>query len=90
MKNSPYQQSKLIYYYRLRVSKADSSFLYFTLEANEGIAFYSTLEESLGTSYRDIECQGAIEYQEQFLNIIKHLEKSFPIEILEQSTIKDS
>jgi hypothetical protein len=44
----------MLYHVSLRVPKNESSFVYFILESNEGICFYSTLKESLGTSYRDI------------------------------------
>ncbi len=39
----------------LRVAKDQAAFLYFQLEANEGLAFYSTLDQSLKESFRDIE-----------------------------------
>ncbi|HAZ11807.1 MAG: hypothetical protein A2X86_07855 [Bdellovibrionales bacterium GWA2_49_15] len=38
----------------VRTSKEDSAFFYFTLEANENICFYSTLDATLGQPHRDI------------------------------------
>ena len=39
----------------LRVPKDQAAFLYFQLESNEGLAFYSTLDVSLKEAFRDIE-----------------------------------
>lgn len=39
----------------IRVPKDQAAFLYFQLESNEGLAFYSTLDVSLKEAFRDIE-----------------------------------
>ncbi len=39
----------------IRVKKEDSAFVYFTLEAHEGLASYSTLPHQPGDAYRDLE-----------------------------------
>ncbi len=66
----------------IRVSKEDSSFVYFTLESNEGIAFYSTLRESLNQLYRDIEINYSPSVKNQINNILEQLELRFPISYL--------
>ena len=74
----------------LRVSKADSSFVYFTFESNEGICFYSTLESSLKKDYRDMTVFFTPEFKEDVERILGILSNRFPIEILEKNEIKDS
>lgn len=54
----------------IRVPKEESAFIYFQLEANEGLCFYSTLESSLGRPYRDIELTGAKEFEQEVRRII--------------------
>ncbi len=66
----------------IRVDKANSSFVYFTLESNEGIAFHSTLRESLKMPYRDIEINYTESTKTHLLNILKNLEEKFSIEYL--------
>ena len=66
----------------LKTSKKDSAFLYFVLESNEGLCFYSTLDESLGQSYRLIKINYTPDFQEQIHNLISHCQKSIDIEIL--------
>lgn len=39
----------------IRVRKEDSAFIYCVLEANEGIASYSTLPHQVGEAHRDLE-----------------------------------
>jgi hypothetical protein len=39
----------------IRVRKQDSAFVYFVLEANEGVMAYSTLPSSAGDAHRDLE-----------------------------------
>jgi hypothetical protein len=66
----------------VRVTKADSAFLYFQLESNEGLCFYSTLDSSLGTTYRDLELIGSLEFEGEILRLLEHLRTAFPVEIL--------
>jgi len=67
----------------IRVLKEHSSFLYFTFEASEGIAFYSTKEDSAGMPYRDIELNHTPEYNEAVISILNKLSERFTIDWLE-------
>ncbi len=84
-----YIDSQELIQYTLRMSKIDTSFFYFTLEANENIAFYSTLDFEKGQTYRDIIVHITPELGLSFANILKHLQSSRKIEILNQTLIKE-
>ncbi|MGB0453868.1 MAG: hypothetical protein ACPGJV_09150 [Bacteriovoracaceae bacterium] len=68
---------------KIRVPKKHSAFTYFQLEANEGLCFYSTLEESLGKEYRDIEIKGPNNFWSESLSLLEFLNQEYPIELLE-------
>lgn len=85
-----YSKTQTLINIQLRVSKADSSFVYFTFESNEGICFYSTLESSLQKDYRDMTVFFTPEFEADVERIISILSERFPIEILEKKEIKDS
>lgn len=74
----------------VRVLKNDSAFLYFTLEASEGMAFYSTLEESNYSPYRDIEINCTLEFSNSIDKLLKKLEDLFPIQYLKDEIIDDT
>ena len=74
----------------IETPKNDSSFLYFTLESNEGIAFYSTLAHQEGDQERVIECFVPLELKQEFTNIIESLKQTITLKILSQEEIKDS
>lgn len=77
--NQDSQVKKII----VRVSKEDSSFLYFTLEANEGLCFYSTLKSSEGTNFRDVEIYVPTDLQKNLISELGYLEKFMNITYLE-------
>ena len=85
-----YQQTKELYYARLRVSKDDAYFIYFTFEANEGLCFYSTVDESLKGSYRDIDVKCAIEIKSELQALIQRLQAELRLDVLEEKILKDS
>ncbi|MEX0798135.1 MAG: hypothetical protein WD025_01745 [Bacteriovoracaceae bacterium] len=85
-----YHESKKLKQLRVRVGKAYSSFVYFTLEANEGLAFYSTLEESSDDQHRDLLVLSTPEYYDQLLEELRHLQKRAPLEILSDQLIEDA
>lgn len=66
----------------IRVPKDQSAFIYFQLEANEGLCFYSTLESSLKQGFRDIEIQGDSTLKDETFKLIEVLKKSIPITII--------
>lgn len=88
--NITYQDNQALINITLRVSKADSSFVYFTFESNEGICFYSTLESSLGEEYRDMSVYCTPEFEEDVERILSILSQRFSIEILDKKQITDS
>ncbi len=85
-----HHQSKKLRQIRVRVTKADSSFLYFTFESNEGLAFYSTLNESSDDQHRDVLIHTTPEYYDAVMNEIEHLRKKMPIEILFDKEVDDN
>lgn len=74
----------------IRVSKEASAFTYFQLEANEGLAFYSTLPHVQGDQHRDLEICGSITTLKEVENLILSLARQFPVEILKEEIIEDT
>lgn len=84
-----YQQTKELYYTRVRVPKDDAYFVYFTFEANEGLCFYSTVDESLRGQYRDIDVKCPIEMRETLLSLIERLKSEMRLDVIESRVISD-
>lgn len=84
-----YLKTQKLFHIILRVPKAHSSFLYFSLEANEGICFYSTLDHQTGDTHRDIDLYVPIEFKGQFENFLNHFKKEHEFEILKEEEILD-
>jgi hypothetical protein len=84
-----YTESKKLIKTVLRMAKNYSSFFYFTMEANENMAFYSTLPFEKGQNFRDIVVYSTPELYKNFQNILTHCQKNAEIEILEESEIDD-
>lgn len=85
-----YQQTKELYYTRIRVPKDDAYFVYFTFEANEGLCFYSTVDDSLKGQYRDIDVKCAIEWRETLVSLLARLASEMRLDVLEEKVISDS
>jgi hypothetical protein len=85
-----YQSTKQLFYCILRMPKDDAYFVYFTFESNEGMCFYSTVDESLKGQYRDIEVRCAIEWEADLKQLIKKLQTEIRLDILEEKVIFDS
>ena len=68
----------------VRTPKEDSAFLYFQLEANEGLCFYRTLPFNTHDEHRDIEMKGSIEFKAEVLRLLKFLESTLKIDYLSQ------
>ena len=68
--------------YTIRVSKRDSSMLYFILESNENIAFYSTLPGDKSEAYRDIQINCHISMKPHLDSVLEHFSKKYPLEYL--------
>ncbi|EQC46610.1 hypothetical protein [Bacteriovorax sp. Seq25_V] len=75
------------YHSVIRVSKADSAFLYFKLEANEGLCFYSTLPFERGDQTRDIKICCDISTKDETLRLLDFLSKNMKIEVLSEEEI---
>lgn len=85
-----YKNTQQLYHLVVRTSKNDSMYVYFILESNEGICFYSTLEQSLGQTYRDVEIYCPIEFMQILKNLVANIQKSIKLEILVDKIIIDS
>ena len=85
-----YHSTRLLQRVIIRVPKKDSSFCYFILESNGGVAFYSTLEGSLKKQYRDILIHCPIELKPNLDGILEHLKKSVDLTLIESETIEDN
>lgn len=74
----------------IRTAKADSAFVYFQFEANEGLCFFSTVESSLNTQYRDIEIFSPQSLNSEFRHMISYLGESISIQVLKDELVQDS
>ncbi|TDJ05444.1 MAG: hypothetical protein E2O68_06355 [Deltaproteobacteria bacterium] len=79
-----------LFHFIIRVPKEHSSFIYFQMEACEGLGFYSTLNFLPGQSYRDIDIKGALELKAEALNLLNGLKDSTKLEFLKNEVIVDS
>lgn len=73
----------------IRLNKAHSSFFYFTMEANDNIAFYSTLPSEKSSSVRDIKIYVTPELSEHMDQIFLHFKTRYPLEIISESLVRD-
>lgn len=85
-----YQQTKQLYYTRIRVPKDDAFFVYFTFESNEGLCFYSTVDESLKGAYRDIDAKCSIELKDTLKSLLERLQTEIRLDVLVEEVIQDS
>ena len=83
------QETQVLLKTLLRSTKDQSSFIYFTLEANEGLAFYTTQPHQEGDKHRDIECFTPISLKDEFLALIESLKEPTGLIIIEQTEVKD-
>jgi len=73
----------------IRVPKEESAFTYFQLEANEGLAFYSTLPHTNGDPTRDLEISGSLTTKLELEHLLAGLAQKFKVEILVDEVIED-
>ncbi len=73
----------------IRIPKKDAVFTYFTLEANEGLCFHSTLDYSLKEPFRDILLVGTQDYKESILHVLHSLQNEIALEIIEEKEFLD-
>ena len=67
----------------IEVDKKDSSFIYFTLEANEGLCFYSTLPHKEGDQTRKIDIHLTKAVKNEFLTVFNYLKSRLTINIIQ-------
>ena len=82
--------TKQLFYCVMRMPKDDAFFVYFTFESNEGMCFYSTLDESLKGQYRDIEVKCPIEWAPDLKALISRLQTEIRLDVLVEKIISDS
>ncbi len=82
---SPSKNSPQTFSLKVKVKSKDSAFLYFILESNEGLCFYSTLDYTHHDPYRIIHIQGHFKFQQSVENILDQLRKNFPIELVDMN-----
>ncbi len=70
----------------IEVDKKDSSFVYFTLEANEGLCFYSTLDHLEGDQTRKIDIHLTESLKNEFLTVFNYLKSQLDINIVQDFT----
>ncbi len=73
----------------VRTSKEDSAFFYFTLEANENLCFYSTLDASLGETYRDIAIGITANLRPEFDVMFKALCECMSVQLLSEELLEN-
>lgn len=74
--------------FHLRMPKAQSSFVYFVFEANEGLCFYSTLKHQVGDATRDMVLRGDRTMHSEVKRLINFLLTNVPgLEIIEENKI---
>ena len=73
----------------IEVDKKDSSFIYFTLEANEGLCFYSTLDHQEGDQTRKIDIHLTESLKNEFLTVFNYLKSQLEINIIQDFTEVD-
>lgn len=78
---------KNLFHIIVRLPKEDSAFLYFLLEANEGLCFYSTLNHETGQSYREVDIKGTIEFKDEILRILNRLKETTPEIVLTRNEL---
>ncbi len=79
-----------LFHWILRVPKDQAAFLYFQLEANEGLCFYSTLDKSLKEPFRDIEIFSPEELEPEMRHFIASIQQEVSPIILLEEKIPDS
>jgi len=67
---------------RIRTKKSDSAYVYHTLEANEGLTAYRTLDHREGEQTRDLELLFSPDAEDDVRNLLTELQKMMTLEIL--------
>lgn len=73
----------------IRLATEHSSMFYFIMEANDNIAFYSTLPFAANSLHRDISVFCTPELDQNLMGIIEHFGCRYPLEIIKDELIED-
>ena len=84
-----YQNDHLLYQTLIRTSNQDSVLIYYVLEAQENLCFYSTLDFKQHQSYRDVEIKCTIEMKDELQQVLNGLKKDITLEKLSDRQIRD-
>ena len=75
----------------VRLAKKDSVFVYFQLEGNENICFYSTLKASRSGDDRcDLLLTTTFELEKEFDQLLRRLQKKISMEVIRKEEVSDS
>ncbi len=85
-----YYLSKELFHHRIEVNKDESYFIYFILESNEGLCFYSTANFEKGQSFREIHIWGPIEWETEVSRILEQLNQRNPFLSYHKDIVRDS
>ncbi|MDB9786714.1 hypothetical protein OAB57_01300 [Bacteriovoracaceae bacterium] len=89
MSSSKYSENNQLFHLVISTQKQHSAFIYFCLEATEGICFYKTLKHAPHAQDRQIDIKGSIEFHNDLKNLLKQLTKKFTISVISESVIFD-
>lgn len=84
-----YIKSKNLRNLLVKLAKEHSSFLYFILEANDNIVFYSTLSCPKDSLTREVDIFCAPELSLELDNIIHHFQTRYPLEVIRDEVVSD-
>ena len=88
-KASTYQDTQLLFQIVLEMPKADSSFLYFILEAMDNLCFYSTMGHEVGTMMRQVEITCPIEHKMTLQKVLDDLKSKLTLKICSEKIFAD-
>ena len=87
--NDEYKDTSLdlsrVFHYVVEVPKGDSAFLYFQMEANEGLCFYSTLEHIEGDTHRKISIIGDRSLKKEVDHLLQQLQLKIDLQFIYSS-----
>jgi hypothetical protein len=69
--------------FRCKILKEEAYFIYFTLEAHEGLCSFSTIPHEKGQAFRMLEINYSLSLKAQVEHLIRQLKRNHYIEILE-------
>ena len=73
----------------IRMAKEESAFIYSTLEACEGLFFYTTIKHLPAQKYRDVDIKGSVSFISEIDHVIEDLKTRYSIKVINHSIIDD-